>query len=293
MTVRLAAWPCLVVALHSIARGQTGPVPEGVISNAFTGRDGSLVIIECASGAVSTFRPQTAAARFAPCSTFKIWNALFGLELGLISAAEQPFYQWDGQERPVASWNRDLTLGEAFQASCVPAFQDLARRIGPERMRDGLAKVEYGDQDISAGTDVFWLPAKGRKTILISPIEQARLMHKLAAGETPFSKRSLTVLKDLMTVERTDNGTLLGKTGSGANADGKYGLGWFVGYAESRRGAYAFACLVQGDGLTGKDARAIVENVLRQQGILRRQPFTPGPRRREDRAREGQPGSLP
>jgi hypothetical protein len=37
--------------------------------------------------------------------------------------------------------------------------------------------------DTSAEIDVFWLPAKGRKTILISPMEQARLMHRQVAGK--------------------------------------------------------------------------------------------------------------
>ena len=157
--------------------GQTIPIADSIIRNAFAGREGTLVIIDCSSGAISDFRPNAAAERVPPCSTFKIWNALIGFESGIIASAEEPFYRWDGQTRAISAWNKDLTLKEAFQASCVPAFQALARQIDPERMQSWIEKLGYGDRDISAGIDVFWLPAKGRKTILISPVEQAQLMH--------------------------------------------------------------------------------------------------------------------
>lgn len=259
---------CIGLAASVLAGGQAAPVPEGVIRDAFAGREGSLVIIDCASGAATTFRPRFAAERVAPCSTFKIWNALIGLETGIISTPDQPFYEWDGQARPIADWNKDLTLGEAFRASCVPAFQALARKIGPERMRAWIAKIEYGDRDMSAGIDVFWLPGVNRKTILISPAEQAQLMYKLVKGELSFSDTSQTVLKDLMTVRKTDNGTLFGKTGSGTDDRGQYALGWFVGHVQSGGTAHAFACALMGDDVTGRDARAMVEAILEKSGLL-------------------------
>lgn len=110
--------------------GQTLPIADSIIRNAFAGREGALVFVGCSSGAISNFRPNAAAERVAPC---------------------------------------------------VPAFQALARQIGPERMQSWIAKLGYGDRDTSAGIDVFWLPAKGRNTILISPVEQAQLMHRLEA----------------------------------------------------------------------------------------------------------------
>ena len=58
----------------------------------------------------------TATERMAPCSTFKIWNALIGLESGIIASADEAFYRWDGQTRAIPAWNKNLTLKEAFQA---------------------------------------------------------------------------------------------------------------------------------------------------------------------------------
>jgi beta-lactamase class D len=252
----------------SKAHNHIVPIDDSVVSNAFAGREGALVFIDGSSGAVSEFHPESSAERIAPCSTFKVWNTLIGLELGIITSANEAFYQWDGQTRDIPAWNKNLTLMEAFQASCVPAFQALARQIGPDLMQSWIEKVGYGDRDTSAGIDVFWLPAKGRKTILISPLEQAQLMHRLVAGKLPFSKTSLAVLKEMMAVKKTDKGVLFGKTGSGTDDRGTFILGWFVGYVESNEKTYAFACTAQGAGIMSKDARAIVETVLEKQGLL-------------------------
>lgn len=239
-----------------------------IADEAFAGRPGALAMIDCSTGMASDFRPEAAAQRLAPCSTFKIWNALIGMETGLVSSPGEAFYTWDGQQRPIPAWNRDLTLKEAFQASCVPAFQNLARQIGRDRMQEWLQKIGYGDRDASAGIDVFWLPAQGRKTILVSPAEQAQLMHRLATGQLPFSPKSVTVLKELMETRRTEKGVLYGKTGSGTNEQGSYALGWFTGFVESNGNTQAFACAVLAENAKGTDARALVETVLEKQGLL-------------------------
>lgn len=258
----------LATATSPLAYGQPFPIPESVVSNAFAGRAGAFIIIDCASGAISDFRPTSASERLAPCSTFKIWNTLIGLENGAISFAEEDFYRWDGETRAIPEWNKNLTLKEAFQASCVPAFQNLARQIGSKSMQSCIDRIAYGDRDISAGIDVFWLPAPGRKTLLVTPREQASLMCKLVSGKLPFAEKSRAVLKNVMTIKKTEHGVLYGKTGSSADGTGKYTLGWFVGYVESNGKTFAFACTAKGVNVMGKDARAIVESVLERQGFL-------------------------
>jgi beta-lactamase class D len=242
--------------------------PPSHAADAFAGRAGTLVMIDCASGAVSDFRPEVSAERSAPCSTFKIWNTLVGLENGIVFSADEPFYKWDGTTRKISQWNRDLTLREAFQVSCVPAFRNLARKIGPERMQASIDQVGYGNHDISAGVDQFWLPTPGRRTILISPMEQAQLLCKLVVGRTPFSARSVATLKTIMKVRTTGRGVLYGKTGSGSDRAGETTQGWYVGFVESGGRTIAFACLAKGDKIQGKDARAIVETTLEGQGLL-------------------------
>ena len=258
---------CGMLAAPLLTACRTTRISQLSAKEAFGGLTGALVVIECASGQTTTYRPDAADTPLPPCSTFKIVNALIGLETGIIVSPDESFYQWDGVERSIPAWNRDLTLREAFQASCVPAFQQLARQIGPERMQSWIDKIGYGNQDISAGIDVFWLPSKGRNTILISAAEQAKLMQRIVAGEVPFSKQTLAVLKKLMFISETGKGRLYGKTGSGTDENGTFVLGWFVGYVESKGKTYAFACTVQGEGVMSKDARATVENLLKKQGL--------------------------
>lgn len=205
-----------------------------------------------------------------PCSTFKIWNTAIGLETGMVKDPDATFWKWDGQERPIADWNKDQTLRSAFWVSCVPAFQDLARQIGKDRMAEWLGKIGYGDQNIEAGVDVFWLPQPpDRKTLLISPKQQAELLVKLVDGQLPFSAQTQATLKNIMLVRKSEHGTLYGKTGSGDGAVKEESIGWFVGWVETGAGKrHAFSCLLKGEGVTGKDARDAAEAVLAGLGCL-------------------------
>ena len=235
----------------------------------FGAYDTALVIVNRSSGAVTKVNPELCARRLSPCSTFKIYNTLIGLKLGLLKGADHPWYIWDGLHRDIEDWNRDLTLREAFRASAVPAYQALARQIGPERMKTFIEQIDYGNRDISAGIDTFWLPRPGKTGILISADEQVLLLNKLFDGKLPFSGKQLKILHNIMLVKETGKGKLYGKTGSGKSAEGKEELGWFVGFLESEGTEYLFACnITGGEHPTGKAARAIVENIFRSQNLL-------------------------
>jgi len=244
-------------------------VPEASIKEAFDGRTGALVLIDCANGETLRYNPPLCAENVAPCSTFKIWNTAIGLETGILTGADQPFWKWDGVKRSIEPWNGDLTLRQAYAASCVPAYQALARQIGPERMDAWIAKLGYGNRDTSSGNDVFWLPAPGRRAILISADEQAALLRRLATGDIPFSAQTREILKDIMTAKVTGRGTLYGKTGTSGNVgEGNPRIGWFVGYIVSGQKTLAFACLLLGPDATGKEARAVVERAMTGVGLL-------------------------
>lgn len=243
------------------------PSPSRFLNIAFHGRSGAYVQIDVQTGARYESDAKACAAKVAPCSTFKIWNSAIGLQLGLVASPDAPFWKWDGVKRDVApGWNQDQTLRSAFAVSCVPAYQALARQIGQARMQEWLDRLGYGDRDISSGVDVFWLPAPGRKTILLSAIEQAELTARLAKGDVPFSARTQAALKEIMKVQSTAKGTLYGKTGTGTDHGTR--IGWFVGYVVSSGSAYAFACRLEGDGVMGTNARAAVESILAGQGLL-------------------------
>ena len=243
----------------------------GDISKSFEGREGALVLIDCTSGETERFNPELCATKLPPCSTFKIWNTAIGLETGLLTSADQPFWKWDDVERSILPWNKDLTLRQAYATSCVPAYQVLAREIGSARMNEWLKRLDYGDRNTSSGIDVFWLPAPGRAALLISANEQAALMKRLVAEDVPFSPKALAVLKEIMLARTTGHARLYGKTGSsGAVEAGKPETGWFVGYVVSGKTTLAFACVLTGKKAAGRDARALVEKLFADRRLLER-----------------------
>jgi beta-lactamase class D len=242
---------------------------QGIDKSFFEGYDTALVIYNRSSGAVTNVNLARSALRLPSCSTFKIYHTLIGLELGLLPGPDEPWYKWDRIHRDIEGWNRDLTLREAFHVSAVPAYQILARQIGSGRMKKYIEQINYGSKDISAGIDIFWLPRPGSTSIMISADEQVALLNKLLDGKLPFAKKNLAILRDVMEVAKTEKGTLYGKTGSGANPNGKGGLGLFVGFLESKGVTYVFACnITGGENPSGKTAKTIVENVLKSQGLL-------------------------
>lgn len=243
---------------------------EKAIHEAMSQEHGACVFIDSATGSVFTSDSVEAVCRHTPCSSFKIWNTLIGAECGLISSADNAFYVWDSIPRFLPAWNRDQTFREAFGVSCVPAFQNMARIIGKERMQQWIESIGYGDRDISSGIDDFWLPRDGKKSILISPLEQAGLVRKLIRGELPFSDTSRALLNEVMRFKTGSHGIAYGKTGSGTMiiGSGRERVGWFVGYVTSKKGTHSFACFVHGKNRSGSDARAVVETVLVKAGLF-------------------------
>lgn len=253
----------LICVLAVKASGAALMVPDDVLTKALDGREGVFVLVDTATGEAWVSDAKAADEKMAPCSTFKIWNSVIGLETGKVSDPDALFWTWDGKKRALEAWNKDQTLRSAIASSCVPAYQALARKIGTEPMQKWLDAFGYGDRDISAGIDVFWLPdPPKRKTILITPKEQAQLLAKLIEGKLPVSTKTLGILNDITTLTMTAGETFHGKTGTGVDETGTYNMGWFVGWIERNGKKYTFACLLKGHGVMGKDARATSEIIL-------------------------------
>lgn len=175
---------------------------------------------------------------FIPASTFKICNSLIGLETGVISDADFVI-PWDSVARPVTAWNRDHNLRSAFQNSAVPYYQEVARRVGGESMKQWLDKSHYGNADTSGGIDRFWLDGGLR----ITPAQQVDFLKRLYLGELPFSKRSMDIVKDIMIARDTLGVLLRAKTGW-SEQDAKQ-IGWYVGYLERKGNVYFFSNCIQ------------------------------------------------
>lgn len=172
-----------------------------------------------------------------PASTFKIPNSIIGLEAGVVN--DSTIFKWDGQKRFLASWEEDLNLAQAFQRSCVPCYQEVARNIGSKRMNEWLDKLNYQSMVVTEDSiDTFWLRGNSR----ISPMEQIDFLRRLAKKELPISERTYTKMRDIMVLESNEKYTLRGKTGW--STDGKDN-GWFVGFLEKGGKTYYFATNVE------------------------------------------------
>lgn len=211
---------------------------------------------------------------YLPASTFKIVNSLIGIETGRITNEKMPI-KWDGVVRvfpggdTAYDWNRDLTMEEAFAASALPYFQEVARRIGKDTMQLWLDSLQYGNKQIGAEVDLFWL----NNTLKVTPDEQMGLVKRLYFAQLPFQKRTQDIVKKLMIRETNANYQLAYKTGLGFRENGNL-LGWVVGWIEENKHPYFFVLNTEGD----KDAKMIEARMNVLKAILKDQGFFEGKR---------------
>ncbi len=202
--------------------------------------------------------------QYTPASTFKIFNSLVSLEIGAIGD-ENEIIKWDGIDRGGKELNSDHNMRSAIKYSVVWFYQELARRVGEERMKYYIDTVGYGNMDISGGIDRFWLDGGLR----ISQFEQIEFLRKLYNNTLPFSERSTSIVKDIMLNEDTLGYKLRAKTG-GALREGCI-IGWWVGWVEDKSNVYFFATNIEGDKLSPGFLAArkeITRKILKDLNIL-------------------------
>src|SRR5258706_5665977 len=144
-----------------------------------------------------------------PASTFKIPNSVIALETGVVADPDKDVFKWDGVTRSIEAWNKDHTLRSAIAVSAVPVYQEIARRIGAERMQKYVDLFEYGNRDIGGGIDQFWLTGNLR----IDPMQQVDFVDRLRRGVLPVSKRSQELVRDILPVTKVGDATILAQTG--------------------------------------------------------------------------------
>lgn len=223
----------------------------------FKGFDGCFVLLDLKSGDISRNNAAQCAKRFSPCSTFKVPNAMIGLETGVISGADHRM-TWDGTRHRRKECNRDQTLRSAIRDSVVWYFQRLATGVGKERMQSWIDRFEYGNRDITGGLTTFWL----NDSLTISADEQVAFMAKFQRGELPISERTREIMNELLVHKKESDYVIRGKTGTKADGEDCI-LGWYVGTVETNSNSYAFACnIVAKTDAWGPKAREISLKIL-------------------------------
>ncbi len=226
------------------------PLVDPALAAPFAGRQvtGVFVALDARSGRTVTNDSTRAATRFLPCSTFKIPNSLIALECGAVENVDTVI-PWDRVERWNKAWNRDTTMREALPRSTVWFYQELARRIGPERMHEWLQRLNYGNADISGGIDRFWLDGALR----ISALEQLDFLRRFRDHQLPFRPAVQAAVLEILISDQRDGWVLRGKTGTAL--EGNRGFGWYVGWVETAQGPVYFALNLDTDRAGALDPR--------------------------------------
>jgi beta-lactamase class D len=224
---------------------------------------GTFVLLGGETGERIVVDPERAAAGFVPASTFKIFNSLVALEHGIVGVDDT--IEWDGVERSIAGWNQDQRMREAFQRSTVWFYQELARRVGEERMGAALVREGYGNADLGGGIDRFWLTGGLR----ISAHEQVEFLRRLRGRRLGFSPEVVAQVEELMVLERCPGHTFAGKTGW-ERPDGA-DLGWLVGWVERNAAVHFYAMNIESEDPDFPMIRArqeVVRGILAELEVL-------------------------
>lgn len=233
----------LTITPASASTPEESPELASAFENA--GVSGTFVMLNAHMNTLMVHNPDRAKHRLVPASTFKIVNSLIGLDCGAVADAEEVL-PYGGGPQFLKEWERDMSLREAMPLSNVPVYQELARRVGVERMQAGLDMLNYGNREIGDVIDRFWLDGP----LKISAIEQVQFLQRLITDELPVSKEATETVRRITFLEDLDGVRLHGKTGWAMSLDPQ--VGWFVGWIETRDGKFPFALnihiAVQTDG---------------------------------------------
>lgn len=202
--------------------------------------------------------------RYTPASTFKILNALIGLESGVIPDADYEL-AWDGTVYGIPAWEQDHTLRTAMEVSAVWYYQELARQVGEEEMAAYVRAADYGNNDTASEIDLFWLDGQ----LQISAFEQVQFLRRLYLNQLPFRVAHQETVKGMLLLEETETYALYGKTGWGQTAEGE--VGWFVGFVETADDVFFFATVIESDlppANFGESRVAVTKALLQELGVV-------------------------
>lgn len=198
------------------------------------GVSGTFVLMDISADRTYVVDPARAARRIHPASTFKIPNSLIAFDTGAVRD-DHEVLPYGGKPQPYKHWEHDMALPEAIRLSAVPIYQEVARRVGPERMQAYVDAFDYGNRQIGSVIDQFWL----RGPLEISAFEEARFTSRLALRQLPVKPRTWDIVHRMLLIEQQGDAALYAKTGVATEYQPE--IGWWVGWVERAGRVYAFA----------------------------------------------------
>jgi beta-lactamase class D len=254
--MKQSGWILLLIAFLANACAPNNVETEKSWEKYFTEYkvEGCFMLFNNSQGTFKVYNLERAQQRFLPASTFKIFNALVGLETGVIKDTSTVI-PWDGVTRAMPEWNRDLSMQQAFRVSAVPYFQEVARRITKPVMQHWLDTIKYGNMKISK-IDTFWLD----NSLQISPDEELGFVKKLYFDQLPLHKLSMQNVRQIMLMEKKPEYELSYKTGMGIS--GRKTIGWITGWIEENGHPSFFVLNLETED-PSLDMRTVRMNILR------------------------------
>lgn len=224
--------------------------------------EGSFVLYDLKNDIWSIHDMERATLQVAPNSTYKIYDALFGLEEGVITP-DSSLIAWDHEEYPFVAWNTDQTLQSAMSNSVNWYFQALDQYLGVSALNAYIQRIGYGNEMISGALSSYWLES----SLKISPIEQIELLTKFYNNSFGFDPENINAVKDSICLFSSETGAFYGKTGTGRINDQDIS-GWFIGYIETADNTYFFATNIRADAnATGSNATEISMSIISDMNI--------------------------
>lgn len=245
---------------------------------------GCFMLLELDDGPPRFAGEQPCDERTTPASTFKIPHALIALDTGVVTDVDAKA-KWDGKPRWLDAWNQDHSLRTSIYESVVWFFQETARAIGRERMREHLQAFDYGNAEVEGPIDLFWLDDG---SLQISPEEQLRFLVRLYRDDLPRGREHLPLVREMLVrpvdsyASRMPEGTALpqvhpqmifsAKTGTGSR--GPEAVTWLVGHVACPGREHVFVSRVIAPGEPQTISPAVIHGLaaLDRTGVLRCEP---------------------
>lgn len=228
----------------------------------FSGYKGSFVLYDLNGDTWDVYDMEQATLRTTPNSTYKIYDALFGLEEDVIEP-DDSFMAWDGTNHPFEAWNGNQDLFSAMQSSVNWYFEEIDKQIGSAAIQNYIRKIGYGNEIVNPNLSAYWMQG----SLKISPIEQVELLTALHNNQFDFAPENINAIKNSICLFSSESKNFYGKTGTG-RVDGQDVNGWFVGYIETADNTYFFAANIQAaENATGSKASEISLSILSHMGI--------------------------
>lgn len=233
------------------------------LSEYFGDYEGCFVLYDLENDSWKIYNERHAALQLSPNSTYKIYNALFGLEEGIITP-EESVIKWNHENYSFEDWNADQNLYSAMQKSVNWYFQSIDAQLGISAVRRYIQKIGYGNQNVCDDLTSYWMEA----SLKISAIEQVELLKRFYKNDFGFAPENIQAVKDSICLSSSESASLYGKTGTGRINDQDIN-GWFIGFTECSGQTCFFATNIKAEAsATGAEAAKITLDILSDLHIL-------------------------